>query len=248
MSLIHEALKKVESAGRQGNAAEAGLRHDAYRSAAKSRVLPIAGALLVVVLLVITIAAIYFRTRSNPAQVVALHESSTLTEVVVMPTDHSVNGLAYYRSDRYRDALTEFEAGIKADPQDAASHNNAGLAAMASGDAVAAEAHFKDALRLRPAYPEALNNYGALLDSLSARSDDARPVEFFERALEIRPGYADAELNLAMTLDRLGKTNDAATHYERFIQADPTGQGSKEAAERLARMRSKGAAKRAGGR
>jgi len=247
LSLILEALKKVEEAGRPGNGPGASGRPDALTIASKRGIAFFARISLIVVMLILAGLYLYVRSRHTPSA--PLYKAAYINkQAASTPTDHNANAVGYYRAGRYRHALAEFEAGIKSNPGDAVSHNNAGLAAMILGDAALAEAHFKDALLIQPAYPEALNNYGAFLDSRRTSLDGARAVEFFERALETAPGYADAELNLAIALERLGKTENAATHYERFIRSDQTGQGHREAAERLGRLAAEGKPKRPGGR
>jgi len=60
---------------------------------------------------------------------------------------------------------------------------------------VQAVAIYQEALKLRPEYPEAHNNLGAVLRRLG-RLDEAR--EHYRLALKYRPDYPQARRNLAV--------------------------------------------------
>jgi len=96
--------------------------------------------------------------------------------------------LTYWRTDvaLYRHALAVTRDNFVA-------HNNLGLALVSGGDASArAEAarHFAEALRLRPAYPEAHNNLGGVLLMQGRR---AEAIEQFTAALRAKPDFAAAQ-------------------------------------------------------
>jgi tetratricopeptide (TPR) repeat protein len=59
------------------------------------------------------------------------------------------------------------------------------------GQAAEAAACFETALRLRPDFADALDNYGALLSS-AGRHEEA--LDLIQRALELRPDYAEAHV------------------------------------------------------
>jgi len=101
--------------------------------------------------------------------------------------------LTYWRTDvaLYRHALAVTRDNFVA-------HNNLGLALVSGGDASArAEAarHFAEALRLRPAYPEAHNNLGGVLLMQGRR---AEAIEQFTAALRAKPDFAAAQKNLRL--------------------------------------------------
>ncbi|TMA79707.1 MAG: hypothetical protein E6J72_10410 [Deltaproteobacteria bacterium] len=101
--------------------------------------------------------------------------------------------LTYWRTDvaLYRHALAVTRDNFVA-------HNNLGLALVSGGDASArAEAawHFAEALRLRPAYPEAHNNLGGVLLMQGRRTE---AIEQFTAALRAKPDFAAAQKNLRL--------------------------------------------------
>ncbi|MCU0892130.1 MAG: tetratricopeptide repeat protein, partial [Sandarakinorhabdus sp.] len=91
----------------------------------------------------------------------------------------------------------------QAAPEDA---YRAGKAALARGDARAALAHFRSALRRDPAYVAALSGAGVALDQLG-RHDLARP--YFEAALAAQPDAPDLMYNLGLSLSMSGYTDRA---------------------------------------
>jgi Tfp pilus assembly protein PilF len=77
--------------------------------------------------------------------------------------------------------------------------NTRGVALFHKGSSEAAEAAFRQAIGMDPAFAEAHNNLGLALSRLG-REDEAR--EAFTRALEIDPGLAEAINNLGFLFHR----------------------------------------------
>jgi tetratricopeptide (TPR) repeat protein len=80
-------------------------------------------------------------------------------------------------------------------PDEAGAHFDQGVALQREERPVDAEAAFRRALEIRPGFPEALNNLGAVL-RLTGRWEEAETI--CRRALELRPGYVAALYNLAL--------------------------------------------------
>ncbi len=80
-------------------------------------------------------------------------------------------------------------------PDEAGGHFDRGVALQREEQPAEAEAAFRRALEIRPEFPEALNNLGAVL-RLTGRSEEAETV--CRRALELRSGYVAALYNLAL--------------------------------------------------
>ncbi len=74
------------------------------------------------------------------------------------------------------------------------------------------------ALRLWPAYPEALCTLGTTLTALK-RYDEA--VESLRRAVELRPNDAVATNNLGITLRELGRGSEALAQFRRAVELEP---------------------------
>jgi Tfp pilus assembly protein PilF len=73
-------------------------------------------------------------------------------------------------------------------------------------------------LRLAPEQAQALNNYGAALQS-EGRIEQA--VEQFQHALRIQPEYPNARYNLANALLAQGKLEEAAASFRLVLAAVP---------------------------
>jgi hypothetical protein len=102
----------------------------------------------------------------------------------------------------WHDDMTLYRRALAVTSDNFVAHNNLGLALMARGGAAhvgpersEARAHFEEAIRLRPAYPEAHNNLGGVL-YLEGRRQEA--VAQFTEALRLRPGFAEARDNLRL--------------------------------------------------
>lgn len=235
MSLIHEALKKVEEKGRAGMQPNMAPNPEPAGRKTGPRLLIVP---LIIAALVSLVYGAYLHRSPKPStpKTTATPSHADTSKQAQGQSGDNEKGIALYRANRFAEALAEFESALARSPADSVLQNNCGLAAMYAGQTAVAEARFKQALFLRPDYPEALNNYGALT---GAGGQTAKAVELFEKALTITPGYADAELNLAVALERLGRTNDAAAHYEAFLRIDPSGPGSAPARSRLVMLRAK---------
>jgi tetratricopeptide (TPR) repeat protein len=69
---------------------------------------------------------------------------------------------------------------------------------------------YREALRLKPDYPEAHVNYAILL---RRRREEAEASKHYREALRLRPDYPEAHYNYAAVLQARGSTGGAAKHY-----------------------------------
>src|SRR5262249_40034178 len=81
-----------------------------------------------------------------------------------------------------------------------------------------AEACFRRALALRPAYQPAHNNPGRLLP---ARGDLAAARDCFAEAGRLNPNYATAHNNLGAVLQSRGEHDAAAAHFRQALALRP---------------------------
>ena len=77
---------------------------------------------------------------------------------------------------------------------------------------------YREALKLKPDYGEALTGLGALL-LIQNRPDEARP--YFEKALALDPNHATALVNMAMIDQRRGDTDSALARLNAVIARNP---------------------------
>ena len=112
-------------------------------------------------------------------------------------------------------ARTGKAARLQASPR---YQSNFGVALGHAGRHEEALAAYRQAIALRPDYPEAYNNLGISLRYLGQlqAAQDA-----FTEALARRPDYADAFMNLADTLQSLGRLDEAVAAYEQALSLNP---------------------------
>ena len=126
----------------------------------------------------------------------------------------NINGVELYKQGSFFLAKKEFLSSIEIFPEYAEAYNNIGLTYKQLGDINSAEDSYKKALQYKPGYPEAMNNYGILLET-KGNSNAAR--EYFKKAVLIAPDYPDPYLNMAVSLENSKRIEDAIIYYEGFL-------------------------------
>ena len=134
---------------------------------------------------------------------------------------HMNLGNALNTSGRVADAVAAYERAIALDPKHASAHYNLGLVLLERLDP-RAEAMFKDAVRLRDAFPLA---WVALGLSMENRGDVTGAVASYRKAIELQPDFAGAYGNLGSALQQMGEHDAAidATRRARDLDADCAG-------------------------
>lgn len=115
------------------------------------------------------------------------------------------------------DAVRHFRAALDLAPGPAA-HFNLGTALTVAGDLDAAMAEYRQALSLRPDYPQALNNLGSLL---VRQGRAAEGLSQFQQAIRSDPANADAHYNLGLVLLEQGRTAEGVAHLKQTTVLSP---------------------------
>jgi Flp pilus assembly protein TadD len=97
-------------------------------------------------------------------------------------------------------------------------HYNLGIALYRQGRYKEAEAEFRQALRLRPDYPEAHLNLGIALNDLSRYKEAEAECR---QALRLRPDYPEAHLNLGNALNDQGRYKEAEAECREALRLRP---------------------------
>jgi protein O-mannosyl-transferase len=95
------------------------------------------------------------------------------------------------RKRQFPEAIAQYDAALKIEPEDAVSYCGLGHALMGLGKRDKAIERFREA------------------------------AVKYEKALEIRPKYVEAHSNLGNALARLGRYDDAIRHYEAALEIEP---------------------------
>ncbi|MBK8598414.1 MAG: tetratricopeptide repeat protein [Holophagales bacterium] len=96
--------------------------------------------------------------------------------------------------------------------------NNLGVALNAEGNPAEAVRWYREALRVRPVYPEAQSNLGVALVALG---DAKGAIRHLEEALSIWPGYANGRNNLGTAQEAAGDVPAALRQYREAVRLDP---------------------------
>lgn len=231
VSIIHEALKKIEGA-RHGYAGA----HTGKAAAVKLPQRKTTMTLVVVTVFVVVAAAVYTiwseKTSSvqapskTPVQGVDTRPGQSPEAAAKQPAASAVTtgsqaqvwsdakGIEFFNLGRYSEAAAEFAEGVRREPENSVYLNNLGLAYFRMEKIAEAEEAYKKALAINPVYPEALNNYGGLLAS---KGDHAGAIKNHKAAISLRPDYAEAHLNSAIAHELAGDLKTALEGYERFL-------------------------------
>ncbi len=230
MSLIHQALKKLEDV-KHGYASSIGYTSVTGARARGWRARSLLPVFLILLFILAGIAVFAYhpglvmpwKTGQGPvsaparalnARAVAFtHKGPVDTRAAA--AEHNKRGVSLYKSGEVKKAAVEFRAAIDNDPERSNFYNNLGLAYAALDDPDQAEKHFKEALKKRPDFPEALSNYGAFL---AEGGELARALNLLNKAVGFDPDLRDPHLNLAVSLERLGRLSEAIVHYERYLE------------------------------
>lgn len=244
MSLIHQALKKLEGMkGGYGTPQEYRLgRQTEWPRGYRRLVLP---GLTAALLIILGITLYPYRdmllnkeasvqVQKNPA-VKKPDLTAPLPEIQPVRLDNNKKGVDLYRSGRFEEAASLFKAALKGEPQNPVFYNNLGMAYMALEKESDAKEAFKKALSFKPDYPEALNNYGAVL---AKTGDHREALERYRKALALNPKYPEANLNTAISLEMLGRWKEAIAQYERFLESGGLQALNDEVKRKVLRLRS----------
>jgi cytochrome c-type biogenesis protein CcmH/NrfG len=120
------------------------------------------------------------------------------------------------RADQDQFMQAPDEPGAAATPE---SRLNDGLALADKQDWRGAEAAFRDAIRLRAAFPEAWNGLG---HALRMQKNYRESVESYQEALRLRPEYPQALEYLGEAYVELGKLDEARALLRRLRALDPS--------------------------
>ena len=133
---------------------------------------------------------------------------------------HCSLGFALYSAGgSLPEAISEFEAALRIQPDYPDAQNDLGMALDRTADRSGEAAqHFREALRLRPGFAEAHYNLG-IEYTRARRIPDA--IDEYEAALRARPDYAEASNNLGNLLCATGRVDEGVKRLETAVRLNP---------------------------
>ncbi|HVW22220.1 MAG TPA: tetratricopeptide repeat protein [Opitutaceae bacterium] len=164
------------------------------------RRLPRAAALPGAAALLALLAALSFRQSRMYRDAETLYRE-TIARNPACWLAYSNLGTLYLEQGRAADAERCLERALAIKP-DADAHYNLANVLLAEGRLEEALPHYREALRLKPAYPEACDNLGTALARLGRLEEAAAE---YREALRLKPDYPRARSNLRVVLRALGR-------------------------------------------
>jgi tetratricopeptide (TPR) repeat protein len=125
----------------------------------------------------------------------------------------------FIQASTWRNSITLFEHAIAVTDGNFIAHNNLGVALRRANHRPEAVAHFVEALRLWPQYPEAETNLGEAF-LVAGRLDEAIP--HITEALRLNPTLAEAHINLGSVRNKQGRPDLAESEYRIALQLKPS--------------------------
>jgi protein O-mannosyl-transferase len=126
----------------------------------------------------------------------------------------TLGGLTWRQCATYGDLETFYRSILGKNPASWLAHDNLGVVLARRGQLDEAIGHYREAIRLKPDYPEPYNNYGNAL-AKGRRWDEA--AEAYAGALRARPSFAEAEVNWGNAMNDAGRFSDAEAHFRSVL-------------------------------
>lgn len=135
------------------------------------------------------------------------------------PQVHTKASYVLYNLGDENNALSEANAALALNSQDAEAHKNAGLALENMGKYDAARAQYQEALQIKPDYENAYVDLGILFTD---QKNYSLAVEAYKKAAHLDPADAYAPYNLGVALDDENDIDSAISAYREALRLDPT--------------------------
>lgn len=124
-------------------------------------------------------------------------------------------GNEHLKRDELMEAMEQYERALAEDPQNAAAHNNLGIA-LERAELPGAEIHYRRAIELESDFAEAHFNLGNRLEESSPET--AR--DHFIKAIQIKPDFITAHYALSRSLLRAGRRQAAEAGLREVLKRD----------------------------
>jgi tetratricopeptide (TPR) repeat protein len=116
------------------------------------------------------------------------------------------------------EALQAYQRLVSLDSRDATARNGLGAAFAHLGQYPEAEAEFRQAIAIRPSFPEAYFNLAGVHEATGRYYEAEMPLR---RALKLKPSYADARARLGANFLLVGRLEEARDCCEKVLRISP---------------------------
>ncbi|HVM50145.1 MAG TPA: tetratricopeptide repeat protein [Candidatus Acidoferrum sp.] len=125
--------------------------------------------------------------------------------------------LTWRQVEYWHDSASLFQHALAVTEDNAVAQNNLGACSLDAGNLAEAEAHFAEAVRIHPNYPEALANLG-LCRQQAGQEQEA--IDLLLKSVRVQSSPA-VEYNLGELLSRRGELAPAESHYRTALKENP---------------------------
>ena len=132
-------------------------------------------------------------------------------------------GVVYFRLQRFDEAVTAWQTGLRLAPGDASLLNNLSVVLMQTGRFDDAAEAAKNALVSDPNMPQALNTMGQVS---MVKREFTKAAEYFLKAIEREPDVPARYWNAALSLEQAGKYDLSLQYANRYaaMERNPAAQ------------------------
>jgi len=119
----------------------------------------------------------------------------------------------------WKNSETLFSHALDVTGNNYVAHNSLGLALFDRGDVDGAISHYRESLRINPAFSKAYINLGVALAEYKKDAEGA--LECYSKGLQLDSGNVSAHNNLGKLLDGLGRTDEAVKYFNEALRLKP---------------------------
>lgn len=142
----------------------------------------------------------------------------TSPETSITPKQMILAGMDAAKKGDIGKALEIYQHVVEANPENAAVHNEIGVALYQSGRVAEAKEWFKKAVKLKQGFARALTNLGACYNE---EKDNENAIRCYREALKTAPDMIDAWGNMAKAWTESEEFEMAVYCYRKAIEMDP---------------------------
>lgn len=141
--------------------------------------------------------------------------------------EHFKKGNEFAQAGEFDKAIAEYQAVLKADPNNVSALTNLGVVYYNAGDLDQAIAQYQKALQIAPNDADIHSNLAAAYVQ-KAQLGQGQPdqtlmdkaLQEYQKAVELKPDLAEAHFGLGVIYVTLGENDKAIAAFEKFQQVD----------------------------
>lgn len=170
--------------------------------------------------LFLILAAPLAAQTSQPLENTALRAAAAGTDTVTngpktaQPVTDEMRGDIFMARKMYREAVEAYRLG----GENAVLTNKIGIAYHQMIELDQAQRHYERAIKMSPAYSEAINNLGAIY---YAKKSYRKAIGQYKKALKVSPNSASIHSNLGTAYFARKKYKEAFASYQKALELDP---------------------------